>query len=114
VSHALTDQTSILRFIEDNSLNGEGISEISFDRIAGTLVDMFDFSTPVLAECCSIPRRDSQVFGKNDPREMNGRATGDRTAAKREYVVRPLLAEGGQLSTTAHDATPLPTQGAFA
>jgi phospholipase C len=48
VSHALTDQTSILRFIEDNWLNGERISEISFDRIAGTLDDMFDFSAPVV------------------------------------------------------------------
>jgi len=46
VSHALTDQTSILRFIEDNWLGGERISEISFDRIAGPLDDMFDFSSP--------------------------------------------------------------------
>ena len=44
VSHALTDQTSILRFIEDNWLSGERISEISFDRFAGSLADMFDFS----------------------------------------------------------------------
>ena len=43
VSHALTDQTSILRFIEDTWLGGERISEISFDRFAGSLADMFDF-----------------------------------------------------------------------
>ena len=48
VSHALTDQTSILRFIEDNWLRGERISEISFDRIAGSLADMFDFSSPAM------------------------------------------------------------------
>lgn len=48
VSHALTDQTSILRFIEDHWLKGERISEISFDRIAGPLTDMFDFSSPNL------------------------------------------------------------------
>jgi phospholipase C len=46
VSHALTDQTSILRFIEDNWLGGERISEISFDRIAGSLDDLFDFAAP--------------------------------------------------------------------
>jgi len=46
VSHVLTDQTSILRFIEDNWLGGERISTISFDRIAGSLADMFDFSRP--------------------------------------------------------------------
>jgi phospholipase C len=43
VSHALTDQTSILRFIEDNWLDGERMTDISFDRIAGSLDDMFDF-----------------------------------------------------------------------
>ena len=42
----LTDQTSILRFIEDNWLGGERISTISFDRIAGSLDDMFDFAAP--------------------------------------------------------------------
>ena len=46
VSHALTDQTSILRFIEDNWLGGQRISAISFDRIAGSLDDMFDFTRP--------------------------------------------------------------------
>jgi phospholipase C len=48
VSHALTDQTSILRFIEDNWLGGERVSEMSFDRIAGSLADLFDFSAPVM------------------------------------------------------------------
>ena len=50
VSHTLTDQTSILRFIEDNWLGSERISEISFDRIAGALADMFDFSAPVMRQ----------------------------------------------------------------
>ena len=48
VSHALTDQTSVLRFIEDNWLGGERMSEISFDRIAGPLDDMFDFDKPAM------------------------------------------------------------------
>jgi phospholipase C len=48
VSHTLADQTSILRFIEDNWLNGERISEISFDRKAGSLNDLFDFARPVM------------------------------------------------------------------
>src|SRR4029453_18531662 len=46
VSHTLTDQTSILRFIEDNWLGGKRISPISFDNIAGSLHDMFDFILP--------------------------------------------------------------------
>jgi phospholipase C len=46
VSHALSDQTSILRLIEDNWLDGARISEISFDRKAGSLLDMLDLSRP--------------------------------------------------------------------
>jgi phospholipase C len=44
VDHTLTDQTSVLRFIEDNWLNGERIQPGgSFDTIAGSLNKMFDF-----------------------------------------------------------------------
>ncbi len=44
VDHSLTDQTSILKFIEDNWLFGERIQPGgSFDTIAGTIEQMFDF-----------------------------------------------------------------------
>jgi phospholipase C len=44
VDHTLTDQTSIVRFIEDNWLSGERIQPGgSFDTIAGPLDNMFDF-----------------------------------------------------------------------
>ena len=46
VSHALTDQASIPRFIEDNWLGGQRIGPISFDNIAGSLDDMFDVARP--------------------------------------------------------------------
>jgi len=64
VSHALTDQTSILRLIEDNWLGGARISEISFDRKAGSLLDMLDLSRPVvrrfkLDPATGVPRRRS-------------------------------------------------------
>jgi phospholipase C len=43
VDHTLTDQTSILRFIEDNWLDGERIQPGgSFDTIAGTIENMFE------------------------------------------------------------------------
>jgi phospholipase C len=44
VDHTVTDQSSIIRFIEDNWLNGERIGQGSYDAIAGSLLDMFDFS----------------------------------------------------------------------
>ena len=44
VDHTLTDQTSALRFIEDNWLAGQRIQPGgSFDTIAGSLTNMFDF-----------------------------------------------------------------------
>jgi phospholipase C len=44
VDHTLTDQSSILRFIEDNWLSGARIQPGgSFDTIAGTIENMFDF-----------------------------------------------------------------------
>ena len=44
VDHTLTDQSSVLRFIEDNWLHGERIQHGgSFDSIAGPLNNMFDF-----------------------------------------------------------------------
>jgi phospholipase C len=44
VDHTLTDQTSILRFIEDNWLNGARVQPGgSFDTIAGPLNNMFNF-----------------------------------------------------------------------
>ena len=46
VDHSLTDQTSVLRFIEDNWLDGERVGGGSFDAIAGTINAMFDFAHP--------------------------------------------------------------------
>ena len=45
VDHQLTDQTSIIRFIEDNWHLGR-IGGRSFDRMAGSLVDAFTFHAP--------------------------------------------------------------------
>jgi phospholipase C len=44
VDHTVTDQSSIIRFIEDNWLNGERIGQGSYDAVAGSLFEMFDFS----------------------------------------------------------------------
>jgi phospholipase C len=46
VDHTLTDQTSVLRFIEDNWLGGERVGDGSFDAIANPITGMFDFKHP--------------------------------------------------------------------
>jgi phospholipase C len=43
VDHTTTDQTSVIRFIEDNWLHGERIGDASFDALAGSLMNMFQF-----------------------------------------------------------------------
>ncbi len=43
VDHTVTDQTSVIRFIEDNWLGGQRIGQGSFDSIASSIAQMFDF-----------------------------------------------------------------------
>jgi phospholipase C len=45
VDHTVTDQTSTLRFIEDNWLGGQRIAG-SFDSLAGRLNSFFDWKNP--------------------------------------------------------------------
>ena len=47
VDHTITDQSSILRFVEDNWLAGQRIGGGSFDAIAGSLNGLFNFTAPV-------------------------------------------------------------------
>jgi len=44
VSHTVTDQSSILRFIEDTFLSQQRIGQGSYDAIAGSLNDMLDLN----------------------------------------------------------------------
>jgi phospholipase C len=46
VDHSVTDQSSVIRFIEDNWLGGERIGQGSFDSIASSITQLFDFSSP--------------------------------------------------------------------
>lgn len=54
VDHTTTDLSSVTRFIEDNWLAGQRIGNGSFDAIAGSVTNMFDFShknsTPLLLD----------------------------------------------------------------
>jgi phospholipase C len=50
VSHKVIDQSSVVKFIEDNWLGGERLGGGSFDAIAGSIRDMFDFNQPSFGE----------------------------------------------------------------
>lgn len=43
MDHTITDQSSIIRFIEDNWLGGQRIGQGSFDGIANSITQMFAF-----------------------------------------------------------------------
>jgi phospholipase C len=44
VDHTVTDQTSVIHFIEDNWLGGERIGQGSFDSVSNSISSMFDFT----------------------------------------------------------------------
>jgi phospholipase C len=45
VSHSIIDQSSVVKFIEDNWLSGQRLGGGSFDAIAGSVNDMFNFNS---------------------------------------------------------------------
>ena len=44
VDHSVTDQSSVIRFIEDNWLGGQRIGQGSFDGLANSISSLFDFT----------------------------------------------------------------------
>ncbi|HZU78225.1 MAG TPA: hypothetical protein VFA70_15765 [Dehalococcoidia bacterium] len=90
VSHTLIDQSSIVCFIEDNWLGGQRLSSSSFDQIAGSILDRFDFSQQPTGTPCSTrrpdawrPRPDSPVHNRRALRYAgsNGCNHGDAAEA---------------------------------
>jgi len=55
VSGSLTDTTSVLKFVEDNSLGGARTGTSSFDNLAGSMNDMFTFGGPAAAKLILRP-----------------------------------------------------------
>ena len=70
VDHTMTDQSSTIRFVEDNWLGGQRIGNGSFDTVANSIASMFTFLAPstcvrtlilddntgeVVSKTCSFP-----------------------------------------------------------
>ena len=63
VDHTLIDQTSVIRFIEDNWLAGQRVqSGASFDTIAGSLTSMFNFEDKAPRQLYLDPKTGAVVF----------------------------------------------------
>jgi len=78
VDHTVTDQSSILRFVEDNWLNGQRIPG-SFDAIAGTLDNMFNFD--------AAPNTSTLVLSENSGEPVNpAQAASPKTSLRSHWV----------------------------
>jgi phospholipase C len=66
VGHARLAQSSVVRFIEDNWLNGERIGQGSNDATAGSIMDMFDFrrGSSLNPALFLDPNTGEQIYGR--------------------------------------------------
>jgi phospholipase C len=67
VDHTMTDQTSVLRFIEDNWLGGQRIGQGSFDAIASPLNQMFDFRQNIQNDLVILNENTGEVVFASSP-----------------------------------------------
>ncbi len=67
VDHTVADQTSALRFIEDNWLGGQRIGQGSFDAIASPLNQLFDFRQNIQNDLVLLDENTGEVVFANSP-----------------------------------------------
>src|SRR5215469_8198419 len=67
VDHTIADQTSVLQFIEDNWLGGERIGHGSFDAIASSLNQMFDFRQNIQNDLVILNENTGEVIFASSP-----------------------------------------------
>jgi phospholipase C len=70
VSHTQISQASIVRFIEDNWLDGSRIGGGSFDATAGDISDMFDFHRPHPQRLILDPTLGTPIHGRHEGDEQ--------------------------------------------
>ncbi|WP_031073895.1 phospholipase C [Streptomyces sp. NRRL WC-3742] len=82
VDHTLTDQSSILRFVEDNWKTGR-IGDASFDEHAGSIESMFDFKSPLSATLLLDPAtgQATQAAATSTPTAAGASATASASAS---------------------------------
>jgi phospholipase C len=68
VDHRVTDQSSVLRFVEDNWLGGARIDG-SYDHLAGSLDGMFDWRRPSTRPLILDPATGAPAVGRQPARQ---------------------------------------------
>ncbi|HEX8892779.1 MAG TPA: alkaline phosphatase family protein [Terriglobales bacterium] len=67
VDHTMADQSSVLRFIEDNWLAGERVGQGSFDAIASPINSMFDFRQNIQNDLVLLNESTGEVIFASSP-----------------------------------------------
>lgn len=67
VDHTMADQSSVLRFIEDNWLAGERVGQGSFDAIASPINAMFDFRQNIQNDLVLLNESTGEVIFASSP-----------------------------------------------
>ncbi len=67
VDSTLTDQTSVIRFIEDNWLGGQRIGQGSYDAIANSISTMFDFQQVISNDLYLLDEETGEPVGTGGP-----------------------------------------------
>ena len=114
VDHAVTDQSSILRFIEDNWGLGR-VGDASSDAFAGSVLNMFDFQNGGPAKAVFLDPATGLV--SNPPVSSGGGGTGATTTAVAKPKTATTIAKQFSLdgdSSTSFDGKPLAYQWAVA
>jgi phospholipase C len=88
VDHTVTDQSSIIRFVEDNWLDGQRIGQGSFDAIAGPLDYMFDFE--------AAPNTAAFTLSENSGLPVNPAQAASAKSALHFRPVKPLAPMPGK------------------
>ena len=112
VDHAITDQTSLLRFIEDNWNLGR-IGDTSFDELAGSLLSMFNFNSEtdalILDPSTGEPVSLSAVAGPKNVQTPSKQFQLDGTGSKGAAAYSWTLAPGSLSASILNAQTAMPS-----
>jgi phospholipase C len=115
VDHSVTDQSSVLRFIEDNWSLGR-IGNGSMDAVAGTINDMFNFNGPPAPAVYLDPSTGLTTTPPSNPGGGGGTPTGTTTAVANPQnatvTVRQFQLDG--TASTSYDGKALAYQWTLA
>jgi len=115
VDHSVTDQSSVLRFIEDNWSLGR-IGNGSMDAVAGTINDMFNFNGPPAPAVYLDPSTGLTTTPPSNPGGGGGTPTGTTTAVANPQnatvTVRQFQLDG--TASTSYDGKALTYQWTLA